>query len=451
MAKLCFILMPFGIKTDAAGKKINFDLVYQRIIEPAVLKVGMEPLRADKEVMGGIIHVAMFERLILCDFAVADLTTANANVFYELGVRHGVRPGSTVCMFAEGTNLPFDVKYLRCVPYTLSKKGVPENPDPAIEGLCTMLKASIDGVKDSPVFSLVEGLNPQKLDHQKTDSFRKQADYDNGFQNLFAAARALPRDDAENELARIQATLKDIKLESAGVIVDLYLSYRAIEAWQRMLDLHDQMDAPLQRSVMVQEQRAFALNRLKRGGEAEKVLKALIATNGPSSETYGLLGRVYKDRFRAERKKNPLLAKGHLAQAIEAYASGFEADMRDAYPAINAVTLMEVAEPPDPRRLDILPVVRFAVTQKIAAGEPDYWDHATLLELAVLRNDQKASGEHLAAALAVQRDVWESRTTAENLEMIADARGGRQQDVTWILDIITALRDRADQIHKQGK
>jgi hypothetical protein len=33
----------------------------------------------------------MFERLLLCDFAVADLTTANANVFYELGVRHAVR------------------------------------------------------------------------------------------------------------------------------------------------------------------------------------------------------------------------------------------------------------------------------------------------------------------------------------------------------------------------
>ena len=41
---------------------------------------------------GGIIHKPMFERLILCDYAVADLTTANANVFYELGIRHAVAP-----------------------------------------------------------------------------------------------------------------------------------------------------------------------------------------------------------------------------------------------------------------------------------------------------------------------------------------------------------------------
>ena len=41
----------------------------------------------------------MFERLVLCEYAVADLTTANANVFYELGVRHAVRPFSTVLLF----------------------------------------------------------------------------------------------------------------------------------------------------------------------------------------------------------------------------------------------------------------------------------------------------------------------------------------------------------------
>jgi hypothetical protein len=32
----------------------------------------------------------MFERVVLCEYAAADLTTANADVFYELGVRHAV-------------------------------------------------------------------------------------------------------------------------------------------------------------------------------------------------------------------------------------------------------------------------------------------------------------------------------------------------------------------------
>ena len=72
---------------------------------------------------GGIIHKPMFERLILCEYAVADLTTANANVFYELGVRHAVRPCSTVLIFAQGRRqLPFDVAPLRALPYALDAR-----------------------------------------------------------------------------------------------------------------------------------------------------------------------------------------------------------------------------------------------------------------------------------------------------------------------------------------
>ena len=76
--------------------------MYQELIKPAIEDAELEPLRADEEMTGGIIHKPMFERLLLCEYAVADLTTANANVFYELGIRHAVRDWSTVMIFAEG-------------------------------------------------------------------------------------------------------------------------------------------------------------------------------------------------------------------------------------------------------------------------------------------------------------------------------------------------------------
>ncbi len=91
---LCFVLMPFGTKPDGSGGIVDFDAVYRELIAPAIVDADLEALRADEEVTGGIIHKPMFEQLILCEFAVADLTTANANVFYELGVRHAVRPWS---------------------------------------------------------------------------------------------------------------------------------------------------------------------------------------------------------------------------------------------------------------------------------------------------------------------------------------------------------------------
>src|SRR5687768_7009206 len=101
-APLCFVLMPFSKKRDpTGGPEINFDAIYELAIGPAIEDAGLKPIRADHEVTGGIIHKAMFERLLLCDFAVADLSTANANVFYELGVRHSTRPFSTVAIFAE--------------------------------------------------------------------------------------------------------------------------------------------------------------------------------------------------------------------------------------------------------------------------------------------------------------------------------------------------------------
>lgn len=79
---LCFIAMPFGTK-GAGKKRVDFDAVWKSIIAPAIEAADMVPLRADEEHAGGIIHKPMFERLILCEFAVADLTMANANVFYE--------------------------------------------------------------------------------------------------------------------------------------------------------------------------------------------------------------------------------------------------------------------------------------------------------------------------------------------------------------------------------
>src|SRR5215470_10215522 len=116
---LCFVLMPFGRKPDGVGRVIDFDAVYRDLIAPAIASADLQPIRADEEMTGGIIHKPMFERLILCEYAVADLTTANANVFYELGVRHAVRAWSTVLIFADGSRLPFDVGLLRGLPYQL--------------------------------------------------------------------------------------------------------------------------------------------------------------------------------------------------------------------------------------------------------------------------------------------------------------------------------------------
>jgi hypothetical protein len=165
---------------------------------------------------------------------------------------------------------------------------------------------------------------------------------------------------------------------------------------------------------------------------------------GPSSETNALLGRIYKDRWRAAKKQDLPEARALLKNAIEAYLAGFEADWRDAYPGINAVTLMEMMAKPDPRQTVILPVVRYSSARK-AGKNPDYWDHATLLELAVLARDIDDAQEKLDDALAVlpKPEPWQLKSTAGNLNDIREARDARGEDTSWLTRIMDRLNERA--------
>jgi hypothetical protein len=188
---------------------------------------------------------------------------------------------------------------------------------------------------------------------------------------------------------------------------------------------------------MVQEQLALALNRQGRRDEAEQVLNDLLESRGPSSETYGILGRVYKDRWEEAAKAGQrAAARGLLDKAINAYLKGFETDWRDAYPGVNAVTLMELKEPPDPRREKLVTVVAYAVERRMAAGKPDYWDYATQLELAVLGRDEQTGLDALGSALASVREKWEPETTLRNLRLIREARERRQETIPdWIKEV----------------
>jgi hypothetical protein len=439
MRPLCFVLMPFGVKPSGEGGTIDFDAVYKEVIAPAIEAAGLEPLRADEEMSGGIIHKPMYERLILCEYAVADLTTANANVFYELGLRHAVRKHSTVMLFAAGSRLPFDVNGLRCLPYKLAPTGEPTDCQATVASLSQRLNAAQqDTGADSPLYQLLQDY--PNVQHEKTDVFRERVAYSAAAKQRLALARKKGLDAVLAE----EAALGEIAHVESGVLVDLFLSYRAVKGWQEMIALAAAMPKPLAETVLVREQLGLALNRAQQGEEAEQVLLELIAQRGPSSETYGILGRVYKDRWDLTRgTADPFTTAGLLDKAIDAYLKGFEADWRDAYPGINAITLMEMKTLPDPRGQQLVPIVRYAVERRMAQRQPDYWDLATVLELAVLGADEAAARATAGKALAQVREKWEPETTARNLGLIRVARAARGQVFAWADEIEVALVERS--------
>jgi O-acetyl-ADP-ribose deacetylase (regulator of RNase III) len=115
--KTCFVIMPFGEKPDVDGKLLDFDKIYKFIIKEAIESLGIECIRCDEIGEAGWIHADMMEHILEDDVAVVDVTTLNANVFYELGVRHALRESVTVLIRREGTRIPFNLRGFRVIDY----------------------------------------------------------------------------------------------------------------------------------------------------------------------------------------------------------------------------------------------------------------------------------------------------------------------------------------------
>ena len=106
VGKKCFVIMPFGQKEDLNGKLIDFDKIYLDFIKDVVADLGMECVRCDEIGEAGSIHSKMFEHIYEADVAVVDTTALNANVFYELGIRHALNKHVTILMRQPGTTDP---------------------------------------------------------------------------------------------------------------------------------------------------------------------------------------------------------------------------------------------------------------------------------------------------------------------------------------------------------
>jgi O-acetyl-ADP-ribose deacetylase (regulator of RNase III) len=128
--RTCFVITPYGLKRDENQKTINFDTTYSRIIFPAVTGLrdegfNIQCFRAIDIKQAGLIHERMLQRIADADVAVVDLTTANPNVFYELGVRHALADRVTVLLRQKGSRLPFNIAGMSTIEYqSNNEKGV---------------------------------------------------------------------------------------------------------------------------------------------------------------------------------------------------------------------------------------------------------------------------------------------------------------------------------------
>lgn len=454
---LLFAVMPFGRKPDPSGRfEIDFDDLYGRVIRVAAKAAGVDVVRADEEAYGGPIHVAMYERLLLAEIVLADLTLSNPNVFYELGVRHAARPRSTILIFSRHSRLPFDLSPMRAIPYDLEEGKL---PDAAVGPLIDLLKDKIERAKtdtehtDSPLFQLLPGLQPLALAHEVTETFRDRVSAVSGVQErLRRAIQEGGSAQALQELQAIAAELHPFANRPPEVLLDLMLAYRAISAWDEMVRFIEKLPTPVSSVLTVQEQLALALNRRNAPGDRRRgitILRGLIDAQGASSETYSLLGRIYKDSYteHQEAGRNAEAAAA-LQEAIDCYMAGFEADPRDYYPGINAITLslLQDGEAARARVQSLRPVVAFAVGRRGGLSSKDYWDVATAYELSAIGQEWEAVRRAAGRLCLLAQEAWTLETTINNSRLIArwlEEQGAGRQELD---NAIATLQRRADEI-----
>ncbi|MFE9690212.1 hypothetical protein [Micromonospora sp. NPDC005806] len=108
----CFVIAPIG--PDGSETRRRSDQILNFVIRPVVAERGYVAVRGDEIERAGLITSQVLDRIIQNDLVIADLTDQNANVFYELAVRHALRK-PFVQLMAKDQQLPFDVQGMRTI------------------------------------------------------------------------------------------------------------------------------------------------------------------------------------------------------------------------------------------------------------------------------------------------------------------------------------------------
>ena len=152
--KTCFVIMPYGGNDEVARKR--YTGVYKSIIAPAAKKAGYKPKRSDIENSPGNITHDIINDLATSEMVIADLTSANPNVFFELGIRHAFRKSGTVHIIDTSHDIPFDIKNYRAIEYSTELADI----SPAIELISEAIRKRENSPEksDNPVHDAISDL-----------------------------------------------------------------------------------------------------------------------------------------------------------------------------------------------------------------------------------------------------------------------------------------------------
>ena len=443
--QVCFMIMPFGTKaTQVSGgggpAKVDFDALWDKALAPLIRDdLGYEPVRADKD-LGASIIKEMIERLTLADIVVADVTLPNANVYYEIGVRHAAREKGCVLVAAEWSSQVFDLEQMRQLRYPLPEGSITDQTANAIrKSLKNGIGALVEG--KSPIFATVPGF-PNRLDPKSADSFRAFVEAVSDFQSKVRAVREAGVGERRNKALALRAEYADLRNLLPAVSLELMLLLRDYVGWAETLEFLDGLPPATGQLPVFQEQRCLAVSKTGSPEDAVGKLHELIRMSGESSERRGLLGGRYKRLF--DESTHPADKLRFLELAIENYELGMYLDLNDYYPTSNLARLYRLRKDDgDEDRARMAAAVTIAACERAKKiGAADEWLNPTLLGAAFDAADVTKARQLYREIARDGHAAWKLESTIRDLARSVEvASGDMQASLRAVLDDLKALLD----------
>ena len=440
----CFVVMGFGKKTDfETGRVLDLNQSYQNLIKPAVEAAGLKCIRADEIVHSGLIDVPMYELLLKADVVVADLSTSNRNAVYELGVRHALRPYTTVIIAEEQMMKSpfFDLNHIVIRQYRHLGEDIGVSEARRFTSDLTRAIKEIMAVEpklrwDSPVYKFIDRLTPPSLAEEVKQAVAAAVS------EASASSTASSRSAGVGPPAHSEMMQRVDEAQTKGDWVKAKILLEEIREMRRAGASETSADQQVENSEDPYILQRLALATYKseypnpeealRG--ARDLLKLLDPQVSNDTETLGLWGSVHKRLWELTKDSS------YLDQAIRGYERGFYL-RNDYYNGINYAYLLNeraahaadfaetVADFVQARRVrrEVIsiceqwvalnpPAARVPAGSKLAVIR--YWVLATLAEAHIGLGEEAPGQQGLEEAFGAAPEQWMTKTTRDQLDKL---------------------------------
>lgn len=393
MKKTCFVVMGFGLKTES-GKTYNLDKTYKNIIKPAVEACGITCIRGDEVKDSTLIDKSMYALLVQTDLVIADITTMNPNALYELGIRHAVKPYSTIIIKGNESPIPFDISHNRIFHYKHGGDDIGfEETERFRKALIEVIESVMNNKQiDSPLFEFIPSAQPQIIPEEQFSGIIKElADNETHLFGIVEGAKIAMNEGNFEEAIQLWAKAHNNVSEEPYFIQQLALATYKGKEPSEQLALQDALG----------------------------IIKKLDVDQTTDPETLGITGAIYKRMWMQNKAE-----MGNLERAIKYYKKGYQLN-DDYYTGENYANCLElkaeVEEDEDDKiyfrveakrtRKDIIESIKRIMQEDNYETRPDIkWVYATMAVCNYALKQQEEYEKFKALFLEKADADWEKET-----------------------------------------